>query len=746
MVGALAQLAHLQGRAWPYPGGLVFLGIWVLCWTAPAIACGQPAAAPTSSSISFERTIAPLLTRYGCNAAACHGASGGRGGFALSLFGSRPREDFDAIVQQEQGRRLHWETPENSLLLAKATASIDHEGGMRFEIDSEPWERIRDWVQSGALYGSPLGIQRLEISPTQLQASVNQTIPFQVWAYDAVGQRFDVTDDAWLETEDDATLRLNSHATAVPLRSGNHRLLARYAGQVAVATITVPFLSDPDTAATLSPPRSNTPLDHSLVQAMQQLGLAPAAAAPDHVIFRRLALDLAGRGPSWEEWSEIVQDQRPDRFHRWIDRRLASIEFDEIWTYRYARWFGGEFAGDPTAISVHRFWIKESIHQDSPWAETLTRSLVSRGDSHHNGALGFYRTSNDPRLLAERFALNALGSRLRCANCHDHPLDRWTQDDYHGLAGVFAQVSTNRQVEDLPSGFVMHPASGTRAIPKLPGPPLADPVAPSQVSTDSLSQWLQQEAAARVDQVHVNRIWSSLMGRGFVEPIDDWRATNPPTHPQTFEWLSDRYQHHHRSLRWLVREIVRSDAYQRSSSGISPHEIAAVWHDHVAPRALSPEILLDQLTLATEVPELDSQGARIERAIHLPSRNLTSSSLSALGRCPSGPDCSSESPIAGSMDLREGLHWINGPLITTRLEHPQGWLQRSFAATENAEQWLTHFLDRWYVRSLGRVPSDAERQIWSQSIAACESEPERQQCLQDLVWATLAMKEFRERP
>ncbi|MEZ6105865.1 MAG: DUF1549 domain-containing protein [Pirellulaceae bacterium] len=733
-------------------GALLLVTLLCLYWLGgqPTLAQDDPAPFGLASSLesapSFEADIVPLLSQCGCNAAACHGAAGGRGGFSLSLFGARPRDDFAAITHAEQGRRLQWDEPENSLLLTKPTETIDHEGGMRFDIGSPPWSRLRDWIAAGAPYGEPLAIAAIEARPsviTAVSGSAEATV--QVWAYptatDFDKQPWDVTRDVVVEAEDPASVEVHG-TTFRATRPGEHRVFIRYADKYEVVRLVVPVL-----APSWDGPPPSTPIDRSIETKLDELGLIPQAQASRHALVRRLYLDLAGRLPNEQEAQDWHRETRPDAWARRVDVLLASPDFDRVWTHRLASWLAVDGLGDEVAAQCFRDWIAEQVRADADWAESVGQMVVARGDSHRIGPAGFYRGTTDPRLQAERFSEQLLGTRLRCANCHDHPLDQWTQDDYHGLAAIFARVSQNRMVEDRPAGEVLHPRTQYAAVPKLP----AEASPSADLTTNELQQWLDADPYAnhQRDLVMVNRVWSVLLGRGLVHPTDDWRATNPATHPALLEQLNERFRVGEGAMRPLVRHVLMTDAYRRGSGAagepLSSDEQALRWHDRGVTLALTPELLIDALTQVTEVSERTTEAESIPRAIDLVTRATTSPSLTTLGRCPVGGACDSTASVE-SRDLRQGLHWLNGPLVNARLEQPTGWLMHSWREAGRADVWLERYLDAWHWRCFARPATDNERVFWESELLLANEPGEQVEILIDLAWTTLASREFWSRP
>ncbi len=748
---------------------------------------------------SFERQIVPLLSRLGCNDAACHGSATGRGGFGLSLFGARPRDDYDTIVFGEAGRRLRWDAPRESLLLTKPATIVDHEGDQRLEIDDRSWRTIERWIAAGAPYGPAESIERLEVTPSRIVAepgATNVSGRIVVTAIEADGTRRDLTENAMIEPADPGSVRIESDGRLSSEVRGESLVFVHHAGRYAVVRLVLPF--ERRDALRI---RSETPLDEPIDRQLEQLGIVAAPTAAPSTLLRRASLDLAGRLPTIDETLEFERDRRPDAWSRRLDRLIASPEFDRVWTWRTVRWLDADTAGEPASIAAYRVWLGERIATDRDWNKTAALLLRARGDSHREGATGWWRSTGDPRVQSERFAEQLLGTRLRCANCHDHPLDRWTQDDYHGLAAIFAMVGQGRIVQDRPSGTVQHPRTSVDAVPRIPGrtgegSESADPERLAAALVDDA------ELARRIRDVQVNRVWESLLGRGIVHPIDDWRESNPPSHPELLGRLREDHERDGGSLRRLVRRIALSAAYRRASTAARDETsddatdiVAARWFGRTARRELPAELLFDAIVQVTEVGAIERPGSpsvagammansrgesndpaqraasnpsdigiaarsplfpdepAAERAIDLQRRGSTDPSLGVLGRCAPGETCGPSPTAAAPRDLRQGLHWINGSLVLDRLADPNSSLQRSFAAAESLEAWTRRDdspspsgLDRWYLAIEGRRPSEAERGYWTRELAGASDERERIERLIDLAWATVAAESFRSRP
>ena len=692
-----------------------------------------------ASEPSFEQDILPIMTRLGCNSAACHGSASGRGGLQLSLFGARATDDYQHLVYGDAGRRIHQASPSKSLLLKKPTESIDHEGGFHFDVDSDIWQLWVRWIEAGAPYGEPLDLERIEVTPSVVRGDeVPHKQPLTVWAIASDGHKTDVTRWAEFLSPDPARIEIND-AGVVQLKSrGESTLVIRYAGHFASVPILIPFH---ETTATDIRPHHR--IDVPLVRKMQDLGLQWPPLEQPHRRLRRLYLDLLGRAPTEQEQLAFESSSAPDRWERVVDRLLASEELNRYWAYQWSNWFRiAPPAQEPEVAMQHRIWLKEQLAGQVSWPEIVSAQIRSEGDSHQQGAAAFYRATQDPRLQAERFSEIVMGARLRCANCHDHPLDRWTQDDYHGLAAIFAKVRYGRSIEPLPRGQVIHPVTSAPAVPQIPGSPAT---ASKDLTRNDLADWLLNEGKAAMGQHFANRIWYAMTGHGLVYPLDDWRTTNPPTHPELMTALTSQGQRNQWRLRPLIRSIALSRTYQTASVPLNPSsDKSSVIQRYMAvsrPRPMSPEVLMDAVVSVFEVHETVESEPDTQRAIELLQASSTTESLTLLGRCTDPAGCLTlDAPAA--LDLRSALHWINGEVINRRLDDRSGWLRNIWQQEPDRRKAI----DAVYRRILCRAPTEAESQFWLSEMTSTDQVDEQWQLFQDLTWGLLSSSEFLQIP
>jgi hypothetical protein len=690
--------------------------------------------------VDFDTDVLPVLTRAGCNSGACHGAAAGRGSFKLSLFAGDPAADYRAIVQDLEGRRVNLARPELSLLLRKPTWEIDHEGGQRFEFDSPQAALLLDWVKAGAprwvdQQQGQRRLVRLVVEPGQTTVErVPASVTLAVTAEFSDGTSRRVEETAVFTPADSASTAVDGRGLVKVVRPGRHTIVVRYLTQVVAVQITAPHPNQPLTVAKL--PRNNW-IDDEVNTALAALRLPPSPPADDAALLRRVTLDLTGRLPTPDRARDYLADRSTGKFAAEVDRLLASPEFTEYWTYRFARWLRVKTGpNDSAGTKAMHAWLREQIAAGRPLDALAAELITAQGDSHEVGPANFHRNAADARSEAEYVAESLLGIRLRCANCHNHPLDRWTQDDYHGLAAIFARLERGQIVLLRPGGSVDHPLTGQAAIPRLPGErflPATDDNRPA------LAAWITSKDSGRFTKAQVNRLWQAMFGRGLVEPIDDLRDTNPATHPRLLAGLAEDFAAEGHDLRHTLRLIANSAAYQRSSRAIAETKSDDRFYSHALVRPLAPEVLLDAVcdAMGSPVKFNDPRGELPPgvRTIGLYTPQLAAEELGPLTGCPLGQQCAAAGDSAASLDdLAVQLHWINGQLVNSRLG--DSW--HAMARLAYGHEPLDKLIEEYYLRTLSRLPRQAEREFWQKELAG-DSRGER--CL-DFAWSLLSCREF----
>jgi hypothetical protein len=695
------------------------------------------AAAGDPGPVDFDTDVLPILSKAGCNAAACHGAAAGRGGFKLSLFGGNPAADYDEIVHQLEGRRVNLAKPETSLVLLKPTGQLDHEGGDRLEYEGADAKLLEQWIAAGASRRQLRRLVSLEVEPAEVVVPrTGMQLPLKVEAVFDDGTRRDVASQAIYTPGDPAAIEADANGRLTVHRRGRHSVVVRYLSLVRTAHVTTPLADEQiDLSAA---PRFNW-IDEQILQTLEDLRLPPSPQADDATLLRRVTLDLTGRLPTPKDVRDYLADDDADKFRKLVDRLIESPEFTEYWTYEFAKLL--RIRAQPQesqAANVFHAWVRERLAQGTSLAEMATALLTAEGDTHTNGPANFYRVAGDARAQAEYVSELLMGVRLRCANCHNHPLDHWTQDDYHGLAAVFARIERGRNIRYVARGEVTHPATGEAAVPRIPGETFLPADADGR---PALAQWLSAEDNPYFATVMVNRLWKSLMGRGLVEPTDDLRATNPATHPPLLDRLAEDFIRHNYDLRHTLRLVANSAAYQRSSRTTDANRVDDRFYSHAIAKPLHAEVMADALADVTGVRESYGNLPPGTRAVSLVDPKTPSESLDILGRCSREDSCEASGDEQGGLTTK--LHLINGPLLNAKIMAPQGWLQKSLLGDRSTGEVRTidDIIEDFYLRALGRFPRENERTYWQQQLNA-QDQRQRRERLEDFVWSLLNCTEF----
>ncbi|MEO8496335.1 MAG: DUF1553 domain-containing protein [Planctomycetota bacterium] len=682
-----------------------------------------------AAPVDFDTEVVPILTKAGCNAAACHGSAAGRGGFKLSLFGGDPAWDYDEIVHRLEGRRINLTTPESSLVIAKSTEQFAHEGGTRFDYDGSEAALLARWINDGAERTHSRGLLRIEITPRSSLVELNDDVPLRVIATFDDGTQQDVTHLSVYASSDTVALAATETGKLTILRRGRQHVVVRFLTDVQTVSVTAPLA---EAAVDLSKSPRNNWIDDEIVATLDALHLAPSPQADDATLLRRVSLHLTGRLPRSDAVREHLANDDPDKFTKLVDRLLDSPEFVEYWTYRLGKLL--RIRPQPTnlpATAAFHGWVRQKVKQGSGWDQIATELLLAEGDTHENGPANFYLVAGDARAQAEYVSELLMGVRLSCANCHNHPLDRWTQDDYHGLAAIFARIERGRQVRVTSRGEVIHPVTGEAAVARIPGERF---LADAADARRELADWLTADANPYFSRAMVNRIWKTLMGRGLVEPSDDLRATNPATHPELLDRLASEFAANGHSLRKTIREIVTSAAYARSSRATGDNAGDLQFYSHALATGLEAEVLADAIADVTGIAEPYGDQPLGTRAIAL-FTPPESEVLEILGRCDRTDSC--ETSASSTVGLTTKLHLLNGPLLNRRLRDEQGRLSQLIRSNADPAVIVAEF----YVAALGRLPSDDERTYWMAQLGSVESESNRP-ALKDFVWGLLNSQEF----
>ena len=710
------------------------LSLWILL--AP------PRLLSAEIAVDFQSEVMPMLTRAGCNAGDCHGSAAGRGGFHLSLLGSSPDRDFEAITGEFKGRRLNLKYPAESLLLKKPTGYVDHGGGTVLDVDSAEAALLERWIAEGAskVTQRKLAEFHVELSSGNSTIMKGQGTLVRALATFSDETELEVTDRVTWSVQDKDALQLDrTTGELTALRSGQHVLIARFMNQVKPLMVQVPFNRSSDELAVDHDLSRLHRIDQEIVGKLMQLNLEPLPRASSATLVRRVYLDLTGQLPSADATREYIEDSDPNKYANLITDLLGSGEYIDYWSFHVARMLQiRPQAKSDAAARAYFQWIRQQLRQ--PY-NLLVRTLVlSQGTIEEQPATEFYRTVRGAREQAELTSELFMGVRLRCANCHNHPLDRWTQDDYHGLAAVFATVRQGPRVHVVSRGEVTHPATGVAAIPKIPGDQYIS-VPSDQENLDlrvPFANWLTSPKNSYFAKTAVNRIWSYLMGRGLVNPVSNMSETNPASHSALLQWLADDFVEHNFDIQHTVGQIMTSDAYQRRVVRNATLSQQVFYRGYLA-RPLPPEVLLDAISDVTGVATEFTGFNATTRAIQIPYQDIPSTALDAVGRC-TLEQCGSV--VNTEITIAQRLQWINGALINDKLNGQDSYLRQLEQQLQNEKISGEKLIQELYVRMYSRSPNQAELLFWKSQLTKAMPIGKQIGIIRDLLWSLLASREF----
>lgn len=738
------------GDCW---GSRLLLGLVFVVFGNRGVQATEPAV--RSSPASFAHDVIPILTKAGCNAGVCHAKAGnGQNGFQLSLLGFEPHEDYEQIVRQGRGRRLFPAAPELSLLLQKASGAVAHGGGRRLAPDSEEYRLLRDWISLGSandLETAPPLI-KLDVHPHQVTLSAGAREQLQVVASYADGSSRDVTRWALFETSDTSLAEVDDKGL-MQTRDlpGKAAVMIRYQGSVAVCTLTIPQ----GTAVADLPPAKNF-IDQHLFANLQRLGIPPSPIADESVFLRRVTLDIAGRLPTQEETLAFLANPHPEKRDQWIEHLLASPEYADFFANKWTAMLKNrrDDASDLPSNFAFYSWVRDSLLANKPYDQMVRQLLAATGTVMGNPPVAWYKRVKDPKQQLEDVAQLFLGVRVQCAQCHHHPFERWSQDDYYRFAAFFSQVGrkpTATRGEDM----IFHKrgvASATNAKTGvvLTPAPLGESLRPIGADEDPrllLADWMGSKQNPYFARALVNRYWKHFFRRGLIEPEDDIRETNPPTNPELLAALEQSFLESGFDLKALVRVITQSTAYQLSSVPTEANAADLQNYSHFYPRRLQAEVLLDAIdSLAgtmTDFPNLPLG----TRAIALPdnSYNTASPFLRVFGRPENESVCECERIQASS--LAQSLHLLNAGDIKAKLAAGTG---RAEKLSTLAQPLATRITELYQV-AFSRDPRSDELLIAEDYFRQPRTSPSGQtldqvaaerENFQDLIWALINTKEF----
>ncbi|HEX5103511.1 MAG TPA: DUF1549 and DUF1553 domain-containing protein [Pirellulaceae bacterium] len=710
---------------------------------AASVAAGALPARADERRLNFENDIVPILSRYGCNASGCHGKAEGQNGFKLSVFGFDPRADHRALTVEGRGRRVFPAAPEKSLLLLKASGGMPHGGGVRIPPERPEYATLQRWIAQGMPFGSADDptIVKIELSTRETTLAMGQSLPLAVTATWSNGRIEDVTSLARFQSNNDGRAAVDEAGLVTAGQSpGVAAVMASYLGQVDALHVVVPRSEPVDPYPMVE---EFNFIDGHVYRRLKQLQIVPAEVCSDAEFLRRVYLDLIGTLPTSDEARAFLADGRTNRRALLVEQLLQRPEFADYWALKWADLLrvDRQALGHKGAYDFYR-WIHESLATAKP-LDVMAREIVTaEGPLAETPPANFYSAVREPGKAASTVSQVFLGVRIECAQCHHHPFDRWSQEDYFGMTAYFAQL----QRKSTPLGEILlaegdpattHPRTGQA----IPAHALAQPMREKNPAGDrrqELAAWLTAPENPWFARNIANRVWAHLLGRGLVEPVDDFRATNPPSNPELLNALAAHLASQRFDLRSLLRAVCASRTYQHASHTNETNAKDEQNYSRALYKRMDAEVLLDALCQTTGVPDQFDGAPAGTRAIELWDSQVEHYFLRLFGRPVRQTACECERVVEPS--VAQVLHLLNSERVDGKLRHEAGRVAE-LAQSETSDQRLVEEL---YLTALSRYPSDAERNTGVEYLAAAAlgDVSQRRARAEDLLWTLLNSLEF----
>lgn len=696
--------------------------------------------------ISFQLDVMPVLTAAGCNTGSCHGSARGQDGFHLSLYGFDPKGDHFRLTTEMAGRRINLALPEDSLLMTKADGTVPHTGGKLIAKDSPFHKTLVEWIRNGAEYD-----QREIAQPTSIEMEPKQVvmtgpdiqIPFTVRATYSDGTDRDVSTLSTFSSSNDNSVAIDKReGVATSKNRGEAFLLGRFhtfteGSQAIVIPKDMPY-TRPEFAAF-------NYIDPLVAEKLHKLRILPSELADDEIFLRRVYLDVVGVPPSTEERAKFLADTRKDKRAQLIDELISRKEFTEMWVMKWAelmqiRTFdnGGQQVSYKAALGYYN-WLRERIAGNMPFNELVRQLLSAEGGTFSSPATNFFQIEQDVSKLTENVAQVFMGTRIQCAQCHNHPFDRWTMNDYYGFASFFAQVK--RKPAEDPRERIVYDESGEikHLVTKQPVPPKFlggdKPDLEGRTRREAVAEWLASPDNPWFARNVVNIVWAHFNGAGIVEPVDDMRVSNPPSNPELLDELAKRFVEYNYDFRKLVRDICNSRTYQLSTRTNETNATDTRNFSHSMIRRVRAEVLLDSISAVTQTPNKFKGLPLGARAVQIADGNTTNYFLTTFGRATRATVCSCE--VKMEPNLSQALHLLNGDNTHERIQRGKV-VAKMLADKKPPEEIVEHL----YLTTLSRPPTNEEKEKLAKIISEASKPEEVKDTLEDVFWALLNSKEF----
>ena len=699
-------------------------------------------------AISFQLDIMPIFLKEGCNTGSCHGTSRGQDGFNLSVFGFDPDGDHYRITQQMTGRRINFAIPEESLMVEKATETVPHTGGKNFDKDSDSFRYFVEWVGNGAPK-DPKEIPEVvgvDVYPlTIVMRGADSIQQMSVRARYSDGTDRDVTDMAVFGSTNEPCATIDDLGLVTAVKRGEGFIMARYDDfNVAAQVIVIPE----GLKYTKPEVKETNYIDKLVNQKLNRLRIVPSGVCTDEEYLRRVYLDIVGVLPTVEEYKAFMTDKAVDKRAKLTTQLLERKEFTEIWVMKWSELLQIRSSRNVNqglsykSSLLYSNWLKERIAANKPINEIVIELLSASGGTFDNPATNYYQIERNTTKLMENCAQIFMGMRMQCAQCHNHPFDRWTMDDYYGFAAFFAQIGRKnaddpreKVIYNRGSGEMKHKVGGRTMAPKFLGGDTPDVKGKDRRVV--LAEWMASPNNPYFARNVVNIVWQQFFGIGIVEPVDDVRVSNPPSNPELLNELAKIFQSEYKyDMKKLVQDICSSQTYQRSTKANLTNERDTRNFAKGRIRRQRAEVMLDNLSQLTDTKNKFKGLPLGARAVQIADGGITNYFLTTFGRATRESVCSCE--VKMEPTLSQALHLMNGENVTQKID--QGAVvKKALAEGKKPEQVIEDI----YIGSYSRIPTAKEKKALIAQVAkAGEDKAKQEQVLNDIFWAILNSKEF----
>ncbi len=688
--------------------------------------------------ISFKTDVMPVFMRTGCNTGSCHGAARGKDGFALSLFGFDPEADYFRITREQGARRINLALPASSLLMEKGCGDVPHTGGKRFDKNSEYYATLLKWLEEGAPADpqEPPACVKVEIFPPKaVLEGADATQQFIVRGIYADGTDRDITSLTVFMSNNDNSAPVNESGLVTAASRGEAFIMARFDTHTVVSQVIVL----PADLQYERPPVTGNYIDELVGDKLHKLRILPSELCTDEEFLRRVTLDITGTLPTVQEYDEFMGDPSPDKRAKLIDRLLQRKEFSEIWAMKWAELLMIKSSNQVSykAAYLYNAWLTDKIANNVPLNEMVRELLSATGGTFTEPATNFYQIETDTLKTAENVAQIFMGIRTQCAQCHNHPFDRWTMDDYYSFAAFFSQIGRKRGedyretiVFDRGGGEVRHLVGNRVMKPKFLGGEEPDTAGKDRRAV--LAEWLTSPENPFFARNVSNRIWAHFFGKGIVEPVDDVRVSNPPSNPELLDTLAQKLIEYNYDFKALVRDICNSHAYQRSTVRNESNAQDELNFAHGAVRRIQAEMLLDCISQVTETKDKFRGLPLGARAVQIADGQTSTYFLTTFGRATRQTVCACE--VNTDPNLSQALHLLNGDTAQNKISQG-GLVKRLLDEGKTPEE----VIDAIYIRCLTRKPTAEET---AKLLEVVQQSATPQQGLEDVFWAVINSREF----